>query len=56
MTEVQKPCVCGCDSFYTRRQPIASPHAAGLYCCECDKWQKWLSKSVFENLIGSNNS
>jgi hypothetical protein len=54
--ENQKPCACGCDSFYTRRQPITSPHAGGLYCMNCDKWQKWLSKSVFENLIGFNNN
>lgn len=49
----QKPCVCGCDSFYTRRQPITSPHAGGLYCMNCDKWIKWLSKSVFEELTNS---
>ena len=44
----QKPCKCGCEEFYKKVQPVESPHAAGLYCVACDRWQRWLKRSEFQ--------
>lgn len=35
---------CGCEETVTRKCTDESPHYAGLFCVDCDRWIKWLPK------------
>lgn len=37
---MDRKCKCGCTSFFTE----VHGNNTGLYCAECGKWQKWLTK------------
>ena len=37
---VKVVCKCGSTSFFTEKKGTAT----GLYCSECGKWYKWLTK------------
>lgn len=38
---MDRKCKCGCTSFFTE----VHGNNTGLYCTNCGKWQKWLTKN-----------
>jgi hypothetical protein len=55
MTRTDKPlpteCV-GCGSENLDVRPGTGPHAAAIYCTDCGRFCKWLSKSQYQQIEG----
>jgi hypothetical protein len=41
---------CSSQSLVVRHCQPSSPHAAGVWCESCERWQKWLSKPIAASL------
>lgn len=54
LTEVtlDNPCVCGETKGYIKQNGIHM----GLYCNRCNKWQKWINKTMLKELFNNNES